>query len=167
MQLQVPSDQFQESYKQYIKELGSEERYPFPLDFDYSDFDAYLSKVEDFEIGRNLPRAYVQSTTRWLILDDEIVGVTNMRHHLNESILRCGGHIGLSIRPSQRGNNLGTRLMAMSINYLRDQLSVGDIHIHCHKSNVASSKAIIACGGVLDSDIDDNGHIVERYIVSA
>jgi len=138
---------------------------PFPLDFDYSDFDAYLSKVEDFEIGRNLPRAYVQSTTRWLILDDEIVGVTNMRHHLNESILRCGGHIGLSIRPSQRGNNLGTRLMAMSISYLRDELSVGVIHVHCHKSNLASSRAIVACGGVFDSEIDDNGDLVERYIV--
>ena len=165
MRLVKPSKKYQESYDRYIKELGCEERYPFPLDFDYSNFDAYLSKIDDFTKGKDLPKGYVQSSTLWLILNNEIVGVTNLRHRLNPSLKQCGGHIGLSIKPSDRGKNLGKALMEMSINYLSNNLGVKTIHIHCHKSNAASSNTIKACGGALHSEIQDNGHTVERYIV--
>ena len=164
MRLVKPSIKFQESYDRYIKELGSEERYPFPLDFDYTDFSAYLSKVDEFSKGNNLPEGYVQSSTLWLISNDEIVGITNVRHRLNPSIERCGGHIGLSIKPSERGKNLGKALMKMSIDFLSNNLGVKTIHIHCYKNNAASSNTIKACGGVLHSEIEDNGQAVERYV---
>ena len=165
MRLVNPSKKYQESYDRYIKELGSEERYPFPLDFDYSDFSAYLSKVDDFSKGNKLPEGFVQSSTLWLILNDEIVGVTNLRHRLNASIERCGGHIGLSIKPSERGKNVGRELMAMSIDFLSNKLGVKTIHIHCHKNNVISTNTIKSCGGILHSEVEDNGHAIERYIV--
>jgi len=37
-----PCADFKASYDGYIRELGDEERYPFPLDFDHSDFPALL-----------------------------------------------------------------------------------------------------------------------------
>ena len=165
MRLINPSKEYKESYDRYIRELGSEERYPFPLDFDYSDFDAYLSKVDDFSKGKNLPKGYVKSSTLWLIFNNEIVGITNLRHRLNASIKQCGGHIGLSIKPSERGKDLGKALMKMSIDFLSNNLGVKTIHIHCHKSNTASSRTIKACGGVFHSEIENEGHTVERYIV--
>ena len=82
MRLLKPSKLLEDSYDRYIKDLGSEERYPFPLDFDYSNFEKYLEKVEDFALGKNLPEGYVQSTTLWLVEENEIVGVTNIRHCL-------------------------------------------------------------------------------------
>lgn len=164
MQLVVPSIQYKNSYDTYIKELGSEERYPFPLDFDYSDFHAYLLKVEDFSIGRNLPTGFVQSSTFWITENDEIVGVTNIRHSLNDAIKHCGGHIGLSIRPSARGKGFGKMLMDLSIQFLKE-LCITEIHIHCHKFNIGSSKTIKACGGVLVSEIKECGHLIERYVV--
>jgi hypothetical protein len=36
MDLILPSVEYKDSYIQYIIELGDEERYPFPVDFDYS-----------------------------------------------------------------------------------------------------------------------------------
>jgi len=76
LSLLKPSSIFAASYDRYIKELGAEERYPFPLDFNYSNFEEYLERVEDFALGKNLPQGYVQSTTLWLVQENEIVGVS-------------------------------------------------------------------------------------------
>ena len=164
MNLVLPSIEYQQSYHSYINELGSEERYPFVLDFDYQDFAAYLAKIRGFSEGINLPCGYVPSSTFWLIHHNEIVGVTNLRHYLNDQIKHCGGHIGLSIRPSKRGAGLGILLMKLSIEKLH---SMGNnlLHIHCYASNLASKRAIISNGGAFDSAIKSDSHIVNRYII--
>jgi predicted acetyltransferase len=153
MKLVKPSLTYQKSYCRYIKELGDEERYPFPLDFAYDDFDALLEKLENFSLGEKLPKGYVPSTTFWLVEKGRILGVTNLRYKLNKQIMFCGGHIGLSIRPSQRGKNLGNKLMNLSIKKSHC-MGVNQIHIHCHKSNLISAKIIMNNGGVLDSEIN-------------
>jgi predicted acetyltransferase len=93
-----PSPEFEPSYREYIRELGDEERYPFPLDFDHSDFAALLQRLADLEAGENLPSGYVSSSTYWLAEGEEIVGVSNLRHTLNQEIKWRGGHIGLGVR---------------------------------------------------------------------
>ena len=163
MKLVTPSITYQESYLSYIKELGDEERYPFTLDIEFNNFTTLLKQLDDFASGKNLPEGAVQNSTLWLVDNNEIVGVTNLRHYLNEAITHCGGHIGLSIRPSRRGNGLGNQLMQLSIDHLK-MLGVHHIHIHCYKDNEASANAILHCGGILDSEIEDNNHIVQRYI---
>ncbi|MGI5310259.1 GNAT family N-acetyltransferase [Rheinheimera sp. WS51] len=165
MELVTPSKQYQISYNHYITELANEERYPFPLDFDYSNFDALLQKLADFAAGYKLPDGYVPSTTLWLVEGHELLGVTNIRHYLNERIQHCGGHIGLGIRPAYRGKGLGKYLMQLSIQYLK-QKGVAPIHIHCYRDNLASASCIISNSGVLESEIRVNNHVVQRYIVA-
>ena len=118
MELVLPSEKFKQSFDSYINELGDEERYPFTLDLDMSDFKAYLSKLGDFSLGKNLPAGSVTNTTFWLIDNGEVLGVTNIRHYLNEQIRCCGGHIGLVIRPKARGKGIGSLLMKLSIDKL-------------------------------------------------
>ena len=110
-----PNAEFEPSYREYIRELGNEERYPLPLDFDHSDFPSFLARLADFDAGRNSPAGYVASSTYWFVEGGKILGVSNLRHTLNEEIHRCGGHIGLGIRPSQRGRGLGAELMSLTI----------------------------------------------------
>ncbi|WNO60844.1 GNAT family N-acetyltransferase [Rheinheimera sp. MMS21-TC3] len=164
MQLVSPSKKYQTSYSHYIAELADEERYPFPLDFDYSNFDALLQKLADFAAGNKLPEGYVPSTTLWLVEGHELLGVTNVRHYLNERIQHCGGHIGLGIRPAYRGQGLGKKLMQLSIQYLK-QKGVTPIHIHCYKNNHASAHCITSNGGILESELNKDGVIVNRFIV--
>ncbi len=166
MKLVAPSAAYEQSYREYILELGDEERYPFPLDFEFDDFEQLLARLNDFAQGRNLPDGYVQSSTLWLVDNAQIVGVTNIRHRLNDAIRHCGGHIGLGIRPSYRGKGIGAQLMKMSINYLA-QMNVSSIHIHCHKHNLASANMIKACGGTIDSEITDAGLVIQRFTVNA
>ncbi len=164
MKLVVPAAVYEQSYREYITELADEERYPFPLDFEHNDFEQLLTRLNDFAEGCNLPDGYVQSSTLWLVDDEQIVGVTNIRHRLNNAIRHCGGHIGLGIRPSYRGKGIGKQLMQMSIHYLA-QMNVSSIHIHCHKHNLASANMIKACAGILDSEITQAGLVVQRFVV--
>lgn len=161
----LPDIAYQQSYCEYIDELGEEERYPFPLDFEHSDFPAMLAKIADFATGRNLPEGYVPSTTYWLIIDGVLAGVSNLRHFLNAGLQEAGGHIGLGIRPSYRGQLWGAYLMQQTIARAR-QRGIEDVHIHCYADNAASSATIQRCGGVLLDTVSLVNATVARYIVS-
>jgi len=164
MKLVAPCWQYHASFIAYLESLGDEERYPFTLDLDSRDFAQYLQVLENYANGVALPEKTAQNSTLWLVEDGEIIGVTNIRHYLNEYIEHCGGHIGLGIKPSSRGQGYGSKLMGLSIEYLA-QLGVKSAHVHCYKNNISSAKAIIANGGSLDSEIIENNQIIQRYIV--
>jgi predicted acetyltransferase len=160
-----PNREYEQSYREYILELGDEERYPFPLDWDYEDFDLLLRKLGDFRNGKNIPEGFVPSTTYWLVEDGDILGVSNLRHYLNDRIRKVGGHIGLGIRPSRRGEGLGRELLQLTIEKGRE-LGLGDLHIHCHKENQSSVNMIRASGAELESEVPEKpgGPIVQRYV---
>lgn len=164
MKLILPSAKYEASYCAYITELGDEERYPFPLDFDHHDFNAMLARIEAFRQGQNLPEGYAASTTYWLIDQDELIGVSNLRHYLTPQIEHAGGHIGLGIRPSYRGQGLGTLLLKLTLEQAQ-QRGIHEVHIHCEKTNPASAAMIIANGGKLHSEIADNRHssTIQRF----
>ena len=115
MNLILPTLAYEQSYSEYIAELGAEVRYPFPLDFDHHDFPRLLKKLSVFANGADLPEGYVPSSSFWLVEDGKLLGVSNLRHHLNERIRKIGGHIGLGIRPSSRGQGLGSALLGKNL----------------------------------------------------
>lgn len=164
VQLVRPAERFESSYRQYIDELGDEERYPFPLDFDHSDFAALLVRIERFSQGIDLPEGYVPSTTYWLVDNDELLGVSNLRHALNDRLRQAGGHIGLGIRPSKRGTGLGSLLLRLTLDRAFDR-GIHPVQVHCHPQNSASARMIRANGGVLDSVHDHDGDVIERYVI--
>lgn len=166
MKLMLPNSKYELSYNEYIIELADEERYPFPLDFDHSDFQSMLEKLDDFSNGRDIPLGYVAATTYWLVEGGELVGVSNLRHYLNNRIKESGGHIGLGIRPSYRGQGLGAKLLQLTIEKAKER-AIKEIHIHCHKNNEASSRMIKSVGAVLESEIHVNGgsEVVQRYVL--
>lgn len=168
VELVRPSKKYKRSYRAYIAELGGEERYPFPLDFDHKDFPALLHRLNDFAVGRNLPEGYVPSSTYWLVEHGELVGVSNLRHFLNERIFNAGGHIGMGIRPQSRGRGLGNLLLSLTIAEARKR-GIAELHIHCHKHNEASTRMIMANGGVLVSEISDgkSADLIQRYVIAA
>lgn len=164
MHLILPGAAYESSYRAYIDELGAEERYPFPMDFDHSDFSALLDRLESFRTGVDLPDGFVPSTTYWLVEKEELVGVSSLRHVLNERLRHAGGHIGLGIRPTFRGKRLGECLLRLTIEKA-GQLGIQTVHVHCHKHNEPSARMIRENGGRLDSEIEEHGKIIQRYVV--
>lgn len=166
LSLILPCAEYERSYREYIRELGDQERYPFPLDFEYDDFAALLAKLTDCAKGIGLPEGFVASSTFWLVNDDELLGVSNLRHALNDALRDHGGHIGLGVRPAAQGRGLGKRLLALTIQEARRR-GIEDVHVHCDKGNVASAGMILANGGVLESEgpYGHAGGFVQRYVI--
>jgi len=129
-------------------------------------FDEYLRVIEQMETD---PLAgYVPATHYWLVCaNDSFIGDVDIRHHLNESLNRFGGHIGYNIRPSFRRRGYGTLICRLGIEEARKR-GIDDILITCDDDNIGSAKIIEANGGVLQDRIDNGrGVLTRRYWVRA
>ncbi len=130
---------------------------------DCKDFDNYLENLE-----------IKDDSTGWVpdsvffLLDtekDRLLGAVNIRHYLNERLLREGGHIGDGIRPSERKKGYGTELIRLALIECK-KLGIDRVLMVCSKSNTGSAKTITKNGGVLENEIkDDDGNILQRYWV--
>lgn len=128
---------------------------------DYHDFDKYLAELEISE-----PRPGKVPDSVFFLLDDErnkLLGAVNIRHYLNDFLLREGGHIGDGIRPSERGKGYATKLIALALEECK-QLGIERVLLICDKDNIGSAKSIISNGGVLENEIlDSEGILIQRY----
>ena len=107
---------------------------------DYRDFDTYLEN-----------------------LDLQEVGAVNIRHYLNERLLRCGGHIGDGIRPSERRKGYATSMIRLALEECR-KLGIPKVLMVCEKDNIGSAQSIRNNGGVLENEFaDEDGVWLQRY----
>lgn len=154
MKLVSPSLDYQLSYYSYIEELGDEERYPYPLDLEYQNFSRLITLLNDYSNGINLPNWLVPNSTYWLVDGNDIVGCSHLRHRLNAQLELAGGHIGLGVRPSARGQGIGRTLMNLTLEKAKHK-GINPVHIHCYSSNEASKKLIESVGSTLSSTYTD------------
>ena len=117
---------------------------------DYHDFNYYLDNLEVRE-----PKDGTVPDSTFFLLDEErniLLGAVNIRHYLNDYLLKYGGHIGDGIRPSERNKGYGTLLVNLSINKCKE-LGINNILMVCDKQNIYSSKTIIKNNGILENEI--------------
>jgi len=97
--------------------------------------------------GEGLPDGWVPGTTRFLVHEGRILGLFNLRHRLTDNLERFGGHVGFSVRPSERRKDHGTRLLEAAKDMARS-LSIERMLVTCHPDNVASVGVVVKCRGV-------------------
>jgi len=144
---------------------AGEDRYQNIEEIERGDFAAYVRRLRDNAAGAHLPADYVPSSTFWLLRDGKtILGVSRLRHHLNDHLRVTGGHIGYDIRPSQRRRGYGTRILALT---LEKALARGlkRVLVTCLADNVASARIIEKSGGLLQDEIfsEPMGGRLRRY----
>lgn len=127
---------------------------------DYHNWDNYLNSLEIKEFTNN----YVPDSTYFCLDEDRniFIGAVNIRHYLNEKLLKNGGHIGDGIRPSERNKGLGTKMVELALEKCKE-LKIKKVLMVCNKNNVASAKTIIKNGGILENEIIENDIIEQRY----
>ncbi len=98
--------------------------------------------------------------------DNKLVGVIDLRHHINHPILGTwGGHCGYSVRPSERGNGYAKDMLCLNIKNAKS-LGIDKLLITCNIINKASEKTILANGGVYEKTIDVDGCKMKRYWIT-
>ena len=166
LSLTKPTVGYEKSYRSYIKELGNAERYPFTLDFDFDDFSELVVRLNNCSLGIDLPDGGVPHTTFWLVEDEEIVGVSSLRHRMTDQLKRLGGHIGFGVRPSAQGRGVAKELLRRTL-HEAGLLGIREALVICLKDNVASSSVIKANGGWLESEytVPEYSGLLQRYVV--
>lgn len=108
---------------------------------------------------------WVHATHWWLVEGDSYLGAIDLRHRLNAFLLRSGGHIGYSIRPSARRRGLATWALGAVLPEAR-ALGLGRVLITCDDDNVASARTIERNGGVLEDVRTTDEGIKRRYWIT-
>ena len=97
--------------------------------------------------------------------DKKMVGICNIRHHLNQEFLvHIAGHIGYSIHPNERRKGYAKEQLALALQEAKT-LGINRVLITAADWNIGSQKTILANGGVYeDTRIDpDDGDRMLRY----
>lgn len=123
--------------------------------FDYQD---WLTNHLDQELGLNLPEGWVPAIQLVGFQDNQAIGFLNLRLRLNDHLLHTGGHIGYSVRPSQRGKGYAKAMLNQGIELAKTK-NITEILVTCNQNNAPSRAVILANGGQLE-DIRDT---TERY----
>ena len=152
------------AYREEFLALGSRMDGTSALD-QYADFDAWLAAIRNLKDPATTPAGLVPAT-QYLALDEQeqLVGMTNLRHHLNDYLLAYGGHIGYSVLPSQRQNGYATQMLHLTLEKAKER-GIAKVRICCDRYNAASAKTIRANGGVLEDELFDSsdGTLTQRY----
>lgn|GEM_PF-492919 len=138
-----------------IREIGPGENgfQNHGYDMNDTEFREYMMQCIDMSRGVDLAPGYVPQTLYWLYVDGRPVGYAKLREYLNEKLRLIGGHIGYSIRPTERRKSYGKILLGEVIKEAK-KLNIPKAMITCYEENKASRSVIEGNGGRL-ADITD------------
>jgi predicted acetyltransferase len=132
----------------------------------YDNYDEWLLKLhKDLDLS-NIAEGRVPANTYFLVRtsDNRIIGMINIRHRLNEFLFNEGGHIGYSIRPTEREKGYGTLILNLGLEKCKE-LNLKKVLLTCDKTNIASGKVIQNNGGMLENELysETFSEIIQRY----
>jgi len=96
--------------------------------------------------------------------DGRVVGMLQLRHCFNEYLEKYAGHIGYSVRPSERRKGYATAMLRDALPHCK-ALGIRDVLISCLTDNEGSRRTILANGGVYESTVHEPemDRELERY----
>lgn len=164
--LTKPSLEYKRSFIEAMREFqveGEEKYIKLNISEIEKDFESFLEGVENREKSVNLPEGRVPQTELWLVDGEDFIGCVYIRHSLNETLLKQGGHIGYFIRPTKRKMGYGTKTLELALP-VAENLGIDKVLVTCDDDNVASVKIIEKNGGILENKaLNDEGKLKRRY----
>jgi predicted acetyltransferase len=149
MELSLPDSKFKKSYIAAQRELRAEGAAK-DIDFDRLKlrFEYYVQHKILQSRGVGLAKGHVPYTEYWITEGRHFLGRISLRHCLNESLERFGGHIGYEIRPSERKKGYGKKALALVLIEARKR-GLREVLITCDDDNLGSIRIIEANRGKL------------------
>lgn len=129
----------------------------------------WLRETENCMHKETVPEGLVQATQFLAIRkeDDRLVGMIQVRHYFNDYLAKYAGHIGYSVRPSERRKGYAAKMLADALPFCRE-IGLDKVMVTCIDTNEGSRKTILKNGGVYEYTIlepTENVNI-ERYWIT-
>ena len=122
-------------------------------------YEAWLESNRDMEMGLGIPEGWVPAVQLVAFArDGQAVGFLNLRLRLSAYLLEEGGHIGYSIRPSERGKGYAKEALRQGLQVAKEK-NIKRALVTCSTENPASRAVILANGG----QFEDVRNGTERY----
>ena len=114
------------------------------------------------------PEKWVVSTQFAYVRKDDgrIMGMLQVRHYLNDYLREYAGHIGYSVRPSERRKGVATAMLKEALPFCKS-IGLERVMIACEPNNPGSRGTILNNGGVYWRTVhmDDENIDLEQYWV--
>ena len=123
-----------------------------------------------FESPDSVPEGYVDSHQFMAVREEDhrVVGMIDFRHHINHPHLsEYGGHIGYSVRPSERKKGYAKEMLKQVLAFVKDY-GLSKVLVTCYENNAASEKTILSCGGIFERNTVEpkTQKVVKRYWIN-
>lgn len=169
--LLIPSEEHLEEVRRYREEFlaadssmdgaGPLRRFENPAD--------WLAAVRAYADPTTVPDDKVQASQFLCVRqeDGQILGMIQLRHTLNEYLRNFAGHIGYSVRPSERRKGVATWMLSSVLPYCRE-IGLKRVMLACEPWNEGSRRTILANGGVYERTVHEPGENIdlEQYWIS-
>ena len=139
-----------ENFKNEFFEMQEQVIYGSAL-FDQMEYEPWLIHNVNNRNESAVNSGWVAATTFFAVRkrDQKIIGMIDIRHNLENNFLtEYGGHLGYSVRPSERRKGYATEIMKLGLEYAKS-LGIKKVMIACFEDNIPSIKTIEKCGGML------------------
>lgn len=174
MRLVFPNLEYKDKAIDYINEFyeyGSEINGSGSLDryLKEATYEEWLDKVLSYIDIANIPKGKVPDLTYFYVRedDDRIVGMVNIRLALNDFLRNEGGHIGYSVRPTERRKHYASEMLKASLRVL-SAIGIKEAYVSCDKENAASKGVILNCGGILKNEFysETFEETIQMYVIN-
>ena len=116
----------------------------------------YIKICAEYEDPTTIPSHLVPATQFFFIRksDNKLFGMIQIRHRFNDYLEKYAGHIGYSVRPSERRKGYAKEMLRMTLTFCRE-IGFDKVMITCVDGNIGSDKTILAKGGVYEYTIHE------------
>ena len=127
-------------------------------------YDEWLKSVTDNISPDTVDPSWVVTDTYFAFDEnDNIVGIIDLRHELND-FLKDFGNCGYSVVPSERRKGYATEMLALILERAR-QIGMDKLQLSVERSNEASVKTITKNGGKYERSFTFEGEEADVYMI--
>ena len=122
----------------------------------------YIRTCVQYKNPKTVPSHLVPATQFIFVRksDNRLVGMLQVRHYLNDYLSKFGGHIGYSVRPSERRRGYAKEMLKTALPFCRE-IGLDKVLITCIDGNIGSERTIVANGGVYESTVHEPNENVD------
>ncbi len=133
-----------------------------------------IQEYVDYCIGWANPRRKADTHGAWgnvlLVIrksDMKMVGCMQVHNVLTERMKKYTGHVGYSVRPSERRKGYAKKMLSKALDFL-SSFGFEEAYVSCLPENIASKKTILFNGGEYVETVfmDEDNVDLERYRIS-